>query len=893
MNKEISKFWYTVSPEQTLLEMETGIEGLSELEAEVRLKKYGQNRLESSGGTVAWRILLHQVTSPLIYILLLSMVITMVIQHWTDAIVIGAVILINTVIGFIQENRAENAIQALLQLTEPKAYVIRNNREKQLNSQDIVPGDIVLLGEGNVVPADLRIIESTRLKIDESLLTGESVPSPKVYEVYQEGVPVALADRENMAFMGSNVVSGSGIGVAVATGSRTEMGIIASDISSTERAETPLQTRMKKLGRWITIVVVIAAIIVFGIGIIKGNSVNEMFITAVSLAVSAIPEGLPVVMSVALAVGVRRMAKRNAIIRRLPAVETLGSCTVILSDKTGTLTQNKMTVQSIWTADGHYRIDNNGLYTGTDNIDESGTISRETDTSIYQTFLAGVLNNQALLQQKGDDIISKGDPTEIALLVSGSTIGLWQDRLLSDYPLIDEIPFDSNTRYSATIHRHNGEKIVFVKGAVEKITAMSDKIITSGGKRKIESAEIIQMADKLAENGLRVLAMAVGEGEAAVQSVSKGNPEGLTFLGLQGMIDPPREEAVKAIAASHMAGIRIMMVTGDNPVTAAAIAQKVGISRDLPEVRTGIDIEGLSDEELEKVVGNVSVYARVSPSQKLRLVKILRNMGHIVAVTGDGVNDAPALKAAHIGAAMGKAGTDVAKEASEMVISDDNLGSIYAAVEEGRTAFLNIRNAAFFLISCGVSEVIAIIASLIMGLPLPLLPAQILWLNVVTDGVEDMALAFEPGEKEQFRKPPRSIKEGILSKVQLQRGLLVGIVIAAGTLGMFVWERNGGATLEYARVTALTTMVVFQVFHVFNCRSEELSAFSENPLTNKFLLIGTLGSFLLHLGAMYFSPTQYVLRLEPLTFTTWSRIVVIAASILMVVEVDKLIRRRV
>ncbi len=892
MELNTSKTWYTLSPEQSLIELETGVEGLSDAEAEARLRKYGLNRLESSKGTSVWRILLHQITSPLIYILLLSMVITLVIQHWTDAIVIGAVILINTVIGFFQENRAENAIQALLKLTEPKAFVRRENKQEQISSQDIVPGDIVLLEEGYVVPADLRLIESTRLKVDESLLTGESVPSPKIHEAYQDGSKIALADQENMAFMGSNVVSGSGTGVVVATGSRTEMGIIACEISETKRVETPLQTRMKRLGRWITIVVVISAVLVFSIGIAVGNSINEMFITAVSLAVSAIPEGLPVVMSVALAVGVRRMAKRNAIIRRLPAVETLGSCTVILSDKTGTLTQNKMTVQDIWTADGSYLVENDGIYI---NEDKKGIsiFTPDVNTSLYKTLLAGVLNNQASLQKNGSSVTSRGDPTEIALLVSGSKIGLWQEELLTEYPLIDEIPFDSNNRYSATIHQHNKEKIVFVKGAVEKLISMCDTVFTSDGKKKIDSNEIIQMADSMASRGLRVLAIAVGEGESAVTSMSNGNPQGLTFFGLQGMIDPPREEAVKAVAASHTAGIRILMVTGDNPVTAAAIAQKVGISRNLPEVRTGIDIESLSDEELEKVVTDVSVFARVSPSQKLRLVNILRKMGHIVAVTGDGVNDAPALKAAHIGAAMGQAGTDVAKEASEMVISDDNLASIYAAVEEGRTAFLNIRNAAFFLISCGVSEVIAIIASLIMRLPLPLLPAQILWLNVVTDGVEDMALAFEPGEKEQFRKPPRSIKENILSKTQLQRGLLVGIVIATGTLGMFIWERNGGATLEYARVAALTTMVVFQVFHVFNCRSEELSAFSENPLTNKFLLIGTLVSFLLHLGAMYFSPTQYVLRLEPLTFTTWSRIVMVAVSILVIVEVDKLIRRRV
>jgi len=422
---------------------------------------------------------------------------------------------------------------------------------------------------------------------------------------------------------------------------------------------------------------------------------------------------------------------------------------------------------------------------------------------------------------------------------------------------------------------------------------MSDKMATSEGIQKMDSVEVVRQADSMAQNGLRVLAMAIGEGNEVVETVRSAVPSGLTFLGLQGMIDPPREEAVEAVAASHRAGIKVMMVTGDNPVTAAAIAQRVGISKQLPEVRTGTEIANLSDKELEKVVGTVSVYARVSPSQKLRLVNTLRNLGHIVAVTGDGVNDAPALKAAHIGVAMGQAGTDVAKEASEMVITDDNFASIYAAVEEGRTSFLNIRNAAFFLISSGLGEVIAIITSLIMRLPLPLLPAQILWLNVVTNGVEDVALAFEPGDEAQFRKPPRSPKEGILSRTQVQRGLVVGLVIAAGTLGMFIWERSGGATLEYARVTALTTLVVFQIFHVFNCRSEELSVFSESPLSNKFLLIGTLLSLAIHIGAMYFPPTQFVLQLEPLTLETWSRLTMIAISVVVVVEIDKLIRRRI
>ena len=893
MNEKTGRLWYAISPEQALLDLKTGNEGLSGIDAAARLEQYGPNRLKSVKETSVWKILLHQFASPLIYILLAAMAVTMVIQHWTDALVIGVVIIINAVIGFTQENRAENAIQALINLTVPKAVVRRNGQDEQVNSQDLVPGDIVLLEEGNVVPADLRLVESTRLQIDESLLTGESVPSFKISEAYPEGATIALADQENMVFMGTNVVSGWGAGLVIATGHQTEMGIIAEDIIGTRRPDTPLQTRMKQLGHWITVVVVIAAVAVFGIGISIGIPIGDMFITAVSLAVSAIPEGLPVVMSVALAVGVQRMAKRNAILRRLPAAESLGSCTVILSDKTGTLTQNKMTVQTIWTAYGRYRVEKEGLYSEADGIDNARIVTLPESSPLYLTLLAGVLNNKSSLQHDGDDTVSKGDPTEVALLISGSQAELKREEILTYFPVLDEIPFDSNTRFSATIHKHNDRGIVFVKGAVETLVNMSDKIATLNGIEKIDSAEVIRQADSMARDGLRVLAMAMGEGDKVIKTVSDGVPGGLTFLGLQGMMDPPREEAIEAVAASHRAGIRVMMVTGDNPVTAAAIAQKVGISKQLPEVRTGNEIARLSDKELEKLASTVSVYARVSPSQKLRLVNTLRNMGHIVAVTGDGVNDAPALKSAHIGVAMGQAGTDVAKEASEMVITDDNFASIYAAVEEGRTSFQNIRNATFFLISSGLGEVITIITSLVMRFPLPLLPAQILWLNVVTNGVEDVALAFEPGEKAQFRKPPRSPKEGILSRTQVQRGLLVGLVIAAGTLGMFVWERNIGATLEYARVTALTTLVVFQIFHVFNCRSEELSFFSKSPFSNKFLLIGTVLSLALHIGAMYFPPTQLVLRLEPLTLETWSHLTMIAISVVVVVEIDKLIRRRI
>jgi magnesium-transporting ATPase (P-type) len=881
--------WHRLSTDETLAALEARVEGLSHDEVEKRQKRYGPNTIQSGKETSALKMLLHQIASPLVYVLLAAMVVTLAIQHWADSIVIGIVVVLNTVIGFVQEYRAENAIQALIHLSAPKAAVRRENGEEDVDSSNLVPGDIVLLESGDIVPADIRLLDSIRLQIDESLLTGESVPSQKTTEsLEEEDVPVA--DQDNMAFMGTAVTSGRGTGVVVATGHETQMGSIASDILTTSRAESPLQRRMKSFAKWISLIILVVAAVAFGVGLALGEPVIDMFLTAVSLAVSAMPEGLPVVMTIALAVSVQRMAKRNAVIRRLPAVETLGSCTAILSDKTGTLTQNQMAVQKIWAGYTRLGVTDNGFSPEDDSLTSTDTVDVDSGSPIYQTLLAGVLANEASLEYDNGKAVTRGDPTEIALLASGNKAGLTQDDLLKEYPLVDQIPFDSKQRYSASIHEWNDKRVVFLKGAPERVAKMCDSMASSDGAVKMDEKNVLNEAERMAEQGLRVLAMAKAEGEQAIDSIEEGEPSGFTFLGLQGMMDPPREDAAKAVAACHRAGIRVMMVTGDNPTTAASIAQKVGISEERPEVITGAELEKMSDDELKKVLSRVTVFARVNPSQKLRLVNTLREQGQIIAVTGDGVNDAPALKSAHIGAAMGKSGTDVAKEASEMVITDDNFATIYAAVEEGRTVFSNIRKATFFLISSGVGEVLAILGSLAMRLPLPMLPAQILWLNVVTNGVEDVALAFEPGEEEQYHRPPRNPKAGILSRLLIERSLIVGLVMAVGTLGIFVWERGGGVTLEYARVAALTTLVMFQIFHVFNSRSVQRSIFRKNPLSNKFLFVGTIMSFALHFGAMYWEPTQTLLRLEPLTLDTWLKLIPIALSILAVVELHKLFR---
>ncbi|MCP4605272.1 MAG: HAD-IC family P-type ATPase [Proteobacteria bacterium] len=702
---------------------------------------------------------MHQVKSPLVYILLAAMAISLAIQHWSDAIVIAFVVVLNTAIGFFEEYRADTAMQALISLTAPRATVRRDGHEIQIESNHLVPGDIVLLEAGAVIPADLRILESRGLQVDESMLTGESLPELKTVDKIADQ-KVTLADQHNMAFMGTSATSGAGTGVVIATGHETQMGTIAGHIRDTESIETPLENRIQRLSKLLAFVVLVVSALILIVGLAKGNPLDEMLLTAISIAVSAIPEGLPAVMSIALAIGVRRMAKRHAVIRRLPAVETLGSCTLILTDKTGTLTQNQMTVEKIWADGSMFDVTGNGLQ------------------------LDGKVRKDGYIIDV-DTVVTKGDPTEVALLVSAAKAGLYENDLLRSYPRIDQIPFDHIHRFSATIHHRNGAEFTFVKGPPERVLQMCNNLMSIDGKQDLDGDRILAKAQVMAQQGLRVLAMAVGEGPDAAQTTRSEDPLGLTFVGLQGMLDPPRSEVIDAVAACHQAGIRVIMVTGDHPVTASIIAQKVGLTSGEVETCSGPEIEVMSDDELGQTLDRVSICARVSPSQKLRIVNTLRKRGEIIAVTGDGVNDAPALKSAHLGVAMGCSGTDVAKEASDMVLTDDNFATIYSAVEEGRTSFANIRKATFYLVSCGAGELAAVAGSLFLGMPLPLWPTQILWLNVVTNGVVDLAMAFEPGEKEEFYKPPRDPKEGILSRLIMERVVIVGFVLAVGTLGIF------------------------------------------------------------------------------------------------------------
>ncbi|MEO6196889.1 MAG: HAD-IC family P-type ATPase [Dehalococcoidia bacterium] len=871
----VSHPWHAIPAEEAARELETGPHGLSAAIVDERLRRYGANRLEEAPSVRGLEILLHQFASPLIYILLAATIVTILIGEFVDAGFIAAVLILNAAIGFVQERRAEESVRALMRLISPQARVIREGREWQVSSADLVPGDVVFVESGTRVPADLRLFSTTALEVDESLLTGESVPVNKnVLPVTERS---GLADRTSMAFTGAVVTSGRGRGYVVATGAGTEIGAIAEIVRQSERVETPLQRRMSRFGRAIAVAIGASATVAFALGVATGESTDHMFLVAVGLAVAAIPEALPVVFTITLALGVRRMARRNAIIRRLPAVETLGSTTVIGSDKTGTLTQNRMTVREIWTANRTHFVDNAGpLISG---------------TPLYETLLAGVLTNEAEAYETAGEYATRGDPTEAALLIAAELLGIDTEDVREAYQQVTDIPFEPERQYSASFRSRDGQLMIAAKGAPERILGMCRTMLGDEGATRLDHDVVHQAAADMASRGLRVLAMAHSLTPKAPDLPEISEPRNMVFLGLQGMLDPPRPGVKEAIAACQGAGIRVLMLTGDHAGTAHAVAVDIGIAAHDAKVLLGTDLDAMTESELRDAVGDTSIYARVSPENKLQVVRALQARGEVVAVTGDGVNDAPALKSADIGVAMGKSGTDVAREAADMVLTDDNFVSLQAAVNEGRVTFDNLRKVTFFLISTGVAAVIVILSTLVLQWPLPFLPAQLLWLNLVTNGLQVLALAFEPGEKGILQRPPRPRSEGILSPVLWERTVLAGITMAIGTLLLFRWELNQTGSIEEARTVALTTMVLFQMIHVGNCRSQTLSAFQKSPLSNPFLFIATATALTVHVCALYFPPTQYVLRVEPLAPDAWIRMALVGLSVIVVVEVHKLLRR--
>ncbi len=874
-----SPAWHTQPAGAVERLLGTGPHGLPSAEAEARLAQYGPNELEPIPPPPWYATLLHQFTSPVIYILLIAAAVTLALEEWIDAAVIAAVLALNAAIGFTQERRAERSVRALMDLVAPRARVLRDGHEREIESRLLVPGDLVLLESGMRVPADLRLVQVVGLVIDQSLLTGESEGVERTAAPLDD--PAApLADRACMAYSGSIVLRGRARGIVVATGMRTELGAIAGSMRAQETPRTPLQERMERLARVIGLVVATGAIASFALGVLVGESPSQMFITAVALAVAVVPEGLPVAFTIALALGVRRMARRNAIIRKLPAVETLGSTTVIGTDKTGTLTENCMVVRELWTLAGE--TPTAPPAPGSEPTPPPGHLER-------LLLVTGVMTNEAdafLVDERWE---TTGDPTEAALLLAAIAAGLEPAELRAAEVHLD-LPFESERAYSASCRQFEGRPTWFVKGAPERILDRSTHALGPNDIVPLDRETALAAAADLAARGRRVLAMAYLPLDAP--PTPESHPADLVFLGFQAMMDPPRPGVRDAITGCQQAGIRVVMITGDHAVTAAAIAAELGIADPATPVLAGPEIDALDDAALRERLRSSAVVARATPEHKLRVVQALRADGHVVAVTGDGVNDAPALRAADIGIAMGRSGTDVAREAADMVLADDNFVTIYAAVEEGRVTFENVRKVVFFLVSTGAALLIAILASVLLQWPVPMVAAQFLWLNLVTNGIQDVALAFEPGERDVLRYPPRRRTEGIISPLLWERTALAGMVMCIGTLALFRWELENGASLDAARTVALTTMVLFQAFHLGNVRAERQSAFTRSPFLNPVLFIGTAVALALHVAALYLQPTQFVLRIEPLPAGAWVRMLLVAATVILVIEAHKIAVRR-
>lgn len=890
----MSSCWYTLNTQEVLGKLKADPQkGLSDKEAKERNTRFGPNELIKAPRDPAWKLFIAQFRDFMVLVLLAATAVSGFLGEYADAITIMIIVIVNAVLGFVQEYRAERSLEALKKLTSPEARVIRNGQERKLQAAALVPGDIVLLEEGDKVPADLRLIKTSSLEIEESALTGESLPVSKM-EGALPGYGISPGDATNMAYLGTTVTRGRGRGVVVHTGMATEMGQIAGMIQEAAREETPLQHRLAQLGKYLVAFCLFICGVVVLVGIMRGEEAYQMFLAGVSLAVAAIPEGLPAIVTVALALGVQRMIKRQAIIRKLPAVETLGCSTVICSDKTGTLTQNQMTVRKIVingrnidvTGEGY---DPKGEFTG--GVDKH-------DQHFNLIMKAAALCNNTVLERGGVSItglfrgLAKGqpsrewsvlgDPTEGALMVMAAKAGLWRERLEMNEAREAEIPFDSDRKRMSVLYRQpTGELAVYLKGAPDVVLDLCTHSLKGGMAvplSKREREEILDQNSDLADKALRVIAFAYRELPADTADISEERVEQrLIFLGMAGMIDPPRPAAVRAVQTCRRAGIKVVMITGDHRFTARAIAREMGILSKGGEILTGHDLDAMSDDEFAEQADKVSVYARVSPRHKLKIVRALKQAGHVVAMTGDGVNDAPAIKEADIGIAMGITGTDVTKEASAMVLTDDNFSSIVAAVEEGRGIYDNIRKFIRYLLSCNVGEVLTMLIAVLAGMPLPLVPIQILWMNLVTDGLPAMALGVDPHDSDIMTRRPRHPRESIFSHGMGWRIISSGTIIGLGTLAAFRFGLFIG-DVDLARTMAFNTLVFFQLFYVFACRSESHTIFEVGLLTNPYLLGAVFTSAALQLSVDYVPFLQSVFHVVPLNGYHWAIILLIASA---------------
>lgn len=859
--------------------------GLSENEAQQRLATYGPNQLKTHNRKSIFKMFLAQLQDALIYVLFAAVIITMFMGEYLDGIIIIIVILINATLGVIQEIRAGNAIEALRKMASPKALVKRDNQIKEIVSEDIVPGDIVILDAGRYIPADIRLIESANLQIDESALTGESVATEKdASAVFSEDY-IPLGDRANLAYMSTLVTYGRGIGIVTGTGTNTEVGKIADILSQDDETKTPLEIRLDQLGKTLGKAALAICVFIFIISFFQGRDLTEMFLTSVSLAVAAIPEGLAAIVAVVLSIGVTKMAKQNAIIKRLPAVETLGSVNIVCSDKTGTLTQNKMSVQEFFTF-----------------TDKTQKVEDHTDLSAEAHLLSSamVLASDATLEN-GD---STGDPTEIALLQLADDLKIDRAALSSSQPRIDEKAFDSNRKMMSTLHQQEDKFVIYAKGAIDSLILKCKHIVEDGEIIPLTETHktiLSEAADAMSNKALRTLAVAYKPLEKKIDT--ENFERNLVMIGIVGMIDPPREEVKDAIAIAKEAGIRTIMITGDHKNTALAIAKELGIASERSETTTGAAINNMSREELESHIEEYKVFARVSPEHKVNIVKAFRAKGNIVSMTGDGVNDAPSLNAADIGVAMGIEGTDVAKNASDMILADDNFSTIITAIEQGRNIYNNIKKSVIFLLACNVGEVITMLVAIGVGLPIPLIATQLLWINLLTDTLPAVALGMDPGDKDVMKEKPRPLNDNFFSHGAGRRVILAGILIGLLTIAAFAggYQAKGYSPFaddipenihEYARTLAFLTIIGCQLFYSFSFRHEYKSIFKIGFFSNKYLFGSVVVGLLLQLIVLYVPFMTEAFKLQAVGAKEWLGVFVLSIIPLLANEVVKVFTRR-
>jgi Ca2+-transporting ATPase len=855
-----------------------------------------------------WKRLFAQFQDFMVLVLLAATLISAFLGEYVDSATILAIVMINAILGFIQEHRAEKSMDALKTMVAPMAHVIRNGLLQQIAAREMVPGDIMALESGDKIAADARLIDVKNMEVDEATLTGESLPIRKVVDKeYAENSP--LGDRKNMVYAGTSIVKGRGKAVVCATGMATEVGRIADMIQDVEHESTPLEQRLESLGRWLVWGCLIICIVVVITGVLKGEPLLLMCMAGISLAVAAIPEGLPAIVTVALALGVQRMIKRNAIIRKLPAVETLGCTTVICSDKTGTLTQNAMTVKKIFVAGKIYEVTGTGYEIKGNFLLNRQEFDPAKDKCLLHCLEIGVLCNNSILKHNNIGITGlwrrgtssgwsiEGDPTEGAIVIAAAKANIWRSVVEKNQQRLAEIPFESERCRMSVVYEKSNGNIIYVKGAPDVILDMCQHYSSNNGEIVLSSAakvEILAENEKMTDQALRVLAVAYRQiTKVEANHVSEDLEKNLVFVGLIGMIDPPRQEVKPAIELCRQAGIKTIMITGDHRNTAVAIAKELQMFKeDKNQALTGNELDALDDKELSKIINRVTVYARVSPAHKLRIVRTLKGQGHIVAMTGDGVNDAPAIKEADIGIAMGIAGTDVTKEAASMVLADDNFATIVAAVEEGRGIYDNIRKFIRYLLSCNLGEVLTMFIATVAGLPLPLLPVQILWVNLVTDGLPAMALGVDPNNHDIMIRPPRNPKESVFSRGLSRKIIARGLQIGISTVFVFALVYFLKNDLAEARTMAFCTLVFSQMFHVFDCRSEVYSVFEIGIFKNQYLILATVCSLFMQLLVVYHPFMQEIFATVPLGVVDWAVILCVSGWTFMISAIRHLFFRR-